>query len=519
MYSLPYLSLSIWVPILFGLAILRLGSDDKPRAARWLALAGSSFSLLLTLPLVTGFQNHTAAMQFVERLDWLPAFDISYHLGIDGISLWLTVLTAFTTLIVVIASWTAITARVTQYLAAFMFLSGLMIGAFTSLDGMLFFVFFEATLIPMYLLIGSWGGSHRVHAALRFFFFALVGSLAMLIALLYLYQQSHTFDMAAWQTIRLGLVPQVLIFIAFFAAFAVKVPMWPIHTWLPQVHLEAPTGASVVLGMLKLGAYGFLRFSLPITPDASHLFAPVMIALSLVAVIYSSLVALAQTDMSKMLAYSSIAHMGLVTLGLFIFNSIGMEGAIVQMISYGFVSGALFLSIGVLYERTQTRTIDAYGGVVNVMPRFAAFVMLFAMANIGLPGTSGFVGEFMVIMGAIQFNFWIGALAALTLILSASYTLWMYKRTIYGAVRSQRVARLIDLNRRESGMLGALAVLVLVVGIYPKPLTDAIGAASTRLLVYAGENKQPVDGDGVPARNAIVQDRSPALRGGTRAPA
>jgi NADH-quinone oxidoreductase subunit M len=324
--------------------------------------------------------------------------------------------------------------------------------------------------------------------------------------------------MATWQTIRLGLVPQVLIFIAFFAAFAVKVPMWPIHTWLPQVHLEAPTGASVVLGMLKLGAYGFLRFSLPITPDASHLFAPVMIALSLVAVIYASLVALAQTDMSKMLAYSSIAHMGLVTLGLFIFNSIGMEGAIVQMISYGFVSGALFLSIGVLYERTQTRAIDAYGGVVNVMPRFAAFVMLFAMANIGLPGTSGFVGEFMVIMGAIQFNFWIGALAALTLILSASYTLWMYKRTIYGAIRNQRVARLIDLNRRESGMLGALAVLVLVVGIYPKPLTDAIGAASTRLLVYAGENKQPVDGDGVPARNAIVQNKSPVLRDGTRAP-
>jgi NADH-quinone oxidoreductase subunit M len=363
----------------------------------------------------------------------------------------------------------------------------------------------------MYLLIGSWGGSHRIHAALRFFFFALVGSLAMLIALLYLYQQSHTFDLAAWQALRLGLVPQVLIFIAFFAAFAVKVPMWPIHTWLPQVHLEAPTGASVVLGMLKLGAYGFLRFSLPITPDASHLFAPVMIALSLVAVIYASLVALAQTDMSKMLAYSSIAHMGLVTLGLFLFNSIGMEGAIVQMISYGFVSGALFLSIGVLYERTHTRTIDAYGGVVNVMPRFAAFMMLFAMANIGLPGTSGFVGEFMVIMGAVQYNFWIGALAALTLILSAAYTLWMYKRTIYGPVRNERVAKLGELNLRESGMLGALAVLVLVVGIYPKPLTDAIGGASTTLLVYAGETKRPMDGDAAPARNAVVQNRTPAL--------
>jgi NADH-quinone oxidoreductase subunit M len=510
MHSLPYLSLSIWVPILFGLAILRLGSDRKPQAARWLALAGSIISLLLTFPLVAGFHNHTTSMQFVERLDWLPAFDISYHLGIDGISMWLTVLTAFTTLIVVIASWTAITVRVTQYLAAFMFLSGLMIGAFTSLDGMLFFVFFEATLIPMYLLIGSWGGSHRVNAAVRFFFFALVGSLAMLLALLYLYQQSHTFDMATWQTIRLGLVPQVLIFIAFFAAFAVKVPMWPIHTWLPQVHLEAPTGASVVLGMLKLGAYGFLRFSLPVTPDASHLFAPVMIALSLVAVIYASLVALAQTDMSKMLAYSSIAHMGLVTLGLFLFNSIGMEGAIVQMISYGFVSGALFLSIGVLYERTQTRNIGAYGGVANVMPRFAVFVMLFSMANIGLPGTSGFVGEFMVIMGAIKFNFWIGALAALTLILSASYSLWMYKRTIFGPLGNARVAKLTDLNTREFGMLGALAVLVLVVGIYPRPLTEAIEAASSTLLVYADTNKQPVDGDTAPARNAIVQDRSPA---------
>ena len=426
-------------------------------------------------------------------------------------------LTAFTTLIIVIASWTAITVRVAQYLASFMFLSGLMVGAFTSLDGMLFFVFFEATLIPMYLLIGVWGGAQRVYAALKFFFFAFVGSLAMLVAMLYLHRQSHTFDMATWQTMQLGFTPQLLIFLAFFAAFAVKVPMWPIHTWLPQVHLEAPTGASVVLAMLKLGAYGFLRFSLPITPDASHFFAPAMITLSLVAVIYASLVALAQTDMNKLLAYSSIAHMGLVTLGLFLFNRIGMEGAIVQMISYGFVAGAMFLSIGLLYERMQTRRIDAYGGIVNVMPKFAVFVMLFSMASVGLPGTSGFVGEFMVIMGAIKFNFWIGAIAGLTLILSASYTLWMYKRTIYGPLGNGQVGKLVDLNKREFAMLGALAALVLAVGIYPRPLTDAIDASSTTLLGQIAESKQPSEDEGGPARSAIVQNRSPKI-GGSQAP-
>ncbi len=508
MQPIPYLSLSIWVPIIFGVVILRLGSDEQPQRARWLALAGSVVGLLLTLPLIVGFQNHVEQMQFVEHLNWLPTFDISYHLGIDGISLWLTVLTAFTTLIVVVASWTAITQRVAQYLAAFMFLSGLMIGAFTSLDGMLFFVFFEATLIPMYLLIGSWGGAQRAPAAVKFFFFAFIGSLTMLLAMLYLYQQSHTFDMAAWQAMRLGFTPQLLIFIAFFAAFAVKVPMWPIHTWLPQVHLEAPTGASVVLGMLKLGAYGFLRFSLPITPDASHFFAPVIITLSLVAVIYASLIALAQTDMSKVLAYSSISHMGLVTLGLFLFNRIGVEGAMVQMISYGFVSGAMFLSIGVLYERMKTRSIGAYGGVVNVMPKFAAFIMLFSMANLGLPGTSGFVGEFMVIMGAIKFNFWIGALAALTLILSASYTLWMYKRTVFGPIGNAQVAKLVDLNRREFAMLGSLAVFVLAIGIYPRPLTNAIEGTSGSLIKAALASKQPLDDDGsVSARSsAVAQD-------------
>ena len=491
MSSLPLLSLAIWLPIIFGVAILRIGSDRNPMPARWLALAGSAVCFVVTLPLVTGFETHSAAMQFVERVNWLPAFDISYHLGVDGISMWLTVLTAFTTLIVTIASWNVITVRVGQYLASFMFLSGLMIGTFASLDGMLFFVFFEATLIPMYLLIGSWGGAGRVVAAVKFFFFSLVGSLMMLMAMLYLYQQSHTFDLASWQALPLGFTPQVLVFIAFFAAFAVKVPMWPIHTWLPQVHLEAPTGASVVLGMLKLGAYGFLRFALPVTPDAAHFFSPVIIVLSLIAVIYASLVALAQTDMSKLLAYSAIAHMGLVTLGLFLFNDIGMDGAIVQMISYGFVSGAMFLCIGILWERMHTRSMDAYGGVANVMPRFAVFAMLFSMANVGLPGTSGFVGEFMVIMGAVKFNFWIGALACTTLISSASYTLWMYKRTIYGPVGNAGVAGLGDLGKREFGMLGALAVLVLAIGVYPKPLTDAIDASAANLLKQADESKQP----------------------------
>ncbi|MDB5992107.1 MAG: NADH:ubiquinone oxidoreductase subunit [Herbaspirillum sp.] len=482
MQSFPLLSLAIWVPILFGAAVLWIGSDSNPRPARWLALTGSLVGLLLTIPLVTGFNNHIAAAQFVERLNWIPEFDITYHLGLDGVSLWLVALTAFTTLIIVIASWRVITVHVAQYLAAFLFLSGLMIGAFAALDGMLFFVFFEATLIPMYLLIGGWGGTKRVHAAFKFFLISLVGSLLMLIALLYLFGQSNSFDIASWYALRLGFVPQLLIFIGFFAAFAVKVPMWPIHTWLPEVHLEAPTGASVILGMLKLGAYGFIRFTLPITPQASHFFAPVMIALSLVAVIYGSLVALSQTDMSRLMAYSSISHMGLVTLGLFIFNQYGIEGAIVQMISYGFISGAMFLCIGVLYERTHTRAIDAYGGVASVMPKFAVLTMLFAMANVGLPGTSGFVGEFLVIMGAIKFNFWIGALAALTLILSAAYTLSMYKRTIFGSVGNDNVARLVDIGKRELIMLGAMAFFVLLIGVNPRPFTDAIDASVTTLL-------------------------------------
>ncbi|PLZ04305.1 NADH-quinone oxidoreductase subunit M [Burkholderia sp. WAC0059] len=499
MQSVPFLSLAIWIPILFGVIVLRVGSDDHPQRARWLALIGAIVGLLVTLPLISGFDNHANAMQFVEFHNWLPQFGVGYRLGIDGISMWLVVLTAFTTLAIVLASWVSITERVAQYFGAFLILSGLMVGTFATLDGMLFYVFFEATLIPLYLLIGSWGRANRSYAAVRFFFFSFGGSLLMLVAMIYLYSQSHTFDMAAWRALRLGFTPQVLVFIGFFAAFAVKLPMWPVHTWLPDVHLEAPTGASVMLAMLKLGGYGFLRFTLPITPDASHFFAPVMITLSLIAVIYASLLALVQTDMSKLLAYSTIAHMGLVTLGLFLFNQIGAEGAVVQMISYGIVSGAMLLCIGALYDRTQTRSIDAYGGVANTMPRLAVFVMLFSMANVGLPGTSGFVGEFMVIMGAIRFNFWIGALTATTVVLSAAYTLWMYKRVIFGAVANASVAKLADIGGRESLVFASLAALVLWLGVYPKPFTDALDQSAANLVAQADRSKQVVDSAATPA--------------------
>jgi len=509
MQSHHLLSLAIWLPIVFGVLVLFVGSDKNPAPARWFALIGSIISLLVTIPLITGFNDGTAAMQFVEQSNWIERFNISYHLGIDGISLWLIVLTALTTVIVVISAWEVITVRVAQYLAAFLVLSGLMVGVFSSLDGMLFYVFFEATLIPMYIIIGVWGGPNRVYAAFKFFLYTLAGSLLMLVALLYLYTQSHTFDLAAWYKLPLGFVPQVLMFIGFFLAFAVKVPMWPVHTWLPDAHVEAPTGGSVVLAaiMLKLGAYGFLRFSLPIVPDASHFLAPVVIILSLIAVIYIGFVALVQSDMKKLVAYSSIAHMGFVTLGFFIFNQIGTEGALVQMISHGFVSGAMFLCIGVLYDRMHTRDIAKYGGVVNTMPKFAAFSMLFAMANCGLPGTSGFVGEFMVILGAVQFNFWIGFLAAFTLVLGAAYTLWMYKRVIFGAVANGHVAELLDIGKREFLMLACLAVLVLFMGIYPKPFTDAMHESVTSLLSHVAQSKLPSAQAGVSAvPTATVQE-------------
>ena len=486
------LSLAIWTPIVFGLVLLAFGRDEQPHAVRWLALSGAIVSLLVTLPLYGGFQNALADMQFVEKASWIARFDVNYHIGVDGISLWFVLLTAFINLVVIVASWDAITTRVSQYMASFMILSGLMIGVFSALDGLLFYVFFEATLIPMYLIIGIWGGPNKIYAAFKFFLYTLLGSLLMLVALIFLYNKSGgSFDILTWHELPLGSTTQTLLFFAFFAAFAVKVPMWPVHTWLPDVHVEAPTGGSAVLAaiMLKLGAYGFLRFSMPIAPDASHEWAWLMIALSLIAVIYVGLVALVQQDMKKLVAYSSVAHMGFVTLGFFIFNDIGMAGGIVQMIAHGFVSGAMFLCIGVLYDRVHSREIASYGGVVNTMPKFAAFALLFAMANAGLPGTAGFVGEWMVILGAVRFNFWIGFAAATALIFGAAYTLWMFKRVYLGPVANDDVRALKDINSREFLMLSMLAVAVLAMGIYPKPFTDVMDASVAELLRHVAISK------------------------------
>ena len=481
------LSLAIWTPIAFGVLLLALGRDEHARAVRWIALLGALIGFLVTLPLYGGFELGTAAMQFVEKAAWIERFNIHYHLGVDGISFWFVPLTAFITVIVVVASWDSITERVNQYMGAFLILSGLMIGVFAALDGMLFYVFFEATLIPMYLIIGIWGGPNKIYAAFKFFLYTLLGSLLMLIALIYLYNQSGgSFDIATWHQLPLSGRAQTLLFFAFFAAFAVKVPMWPVHTWLPDVHVEAPTGGSAVLAaiMLKLGAYGFLRFSLPIAPDASREWAWLMIGLSLIAVIYVGLVAMVQKDMKKLVAYSSIAHMGFVILGFFLFNTLGVEGGIVQMISHGFISGAMFLCIGVLYDRVHSREIADYGGVVNTMPRFAALFVLFSMANSGLPATSGFVGEFLVILGAVQVNFWVAAAAASTMILGAAYSLWMVKRVVFGAVANEHVAALTDINTREFIMLTLLAIAVLAMGVYPLPFTEVMHASVAELLKH-----------------------------------
>ncbi|MBQ2647564.1 NADH-quinone oxidoreductase subunit M [Achromobacter dolens] len=490
--TFPWLTLAIFVPIVFGLLVLAVGRDDRPGLTRGLSLIGSIAGFLVTIPLYTGFDSKTAAMQFVEKTSWIDAFNVNYHLGVDGISLWFVLLTAFITIIVVLAGWEVITSRVSQYMAAFLILSGLMVGVFCALDGMLFYVFFEATLIPMYIIIGVWGGPNRVYAAFKFFLYTLMGSLLTLVAFVYLWNASGgSFDILTWQQTKLGYTPQILIFVALLAAFAVKVPMWPVHTWLPDAHVEAPTGGSIVLAaiMLKLGAYGFLRFSLPIAPDASHSLAGLMITLSLIAVIYIGLVAIVQDDMKKLVAYSSVAHMGFVTLGFFIFNTAGVEGAIVQMISHGFVSGAMFMCIGVLYDRMHSRRIADYGGVVNVMPRFATFFILFSMANSGLPATSGFVGEFMVIMGAVEHNFWIGLLAATALILGASYSLWMVKRVVLGDVANDHVRELTDINRREFVILGVMAIAVLYMGIYPKPFTDVMHVSVEALLQHVAVSK------------------------------
>ena len=488
-----YLSLAIWVPIIGGVAVLVLGRDRDAGNARWIALLGALAGFLVTIPLYTHFDNATSAMQFVERRDWIPYFDIYYHLGVDGISVLFILLNSFTTLLVVWAGWEVIQSRVAQYMAAFLIMSGLINGAFAALDGILFYVFFEAMLIPMYLIIGIWGGERRVYAAIKFFLYTLLGSLLMLVAFLYLYQQTGTFALEDWYRLPLSLATQVMIFIAFFAAFAVKVPMWPVHTWLPDAHTEAPTGGSVVLAAitLKIGGYGFVRFILPIVPDASHYLAPFVITISLIAIVYIGFVALVQTDMKKLIAYSSISHMGFVTLGFFLFNQLGVEGGLAQMVSHGFVSAAMFLCVGVMYDRMHTRMIADYGGVVNTMPKFAAFMMFFAMANSGLPATSGFVGEFMVILAAVQVNFWLGFAAAISLILGAAYTLWMYKRVIFGDVANAHVAALKDLSRREFWLLGTVAAAVLVMGIWPRPFIDVMHVSVVDLLAHVAKSKIP----------------------------
>jgi len=488
---MPYLSLAVWVPIVAGLAVLAVGRERDAGSARWIALVGALAGFLVTLPLWMQFDPGTSAMQFVERTEWVPRFDLHYHLGVDGISMLFVLLNSLMTLFVVWSAWEVIQTRVAQYMAAFLIQSGLINGAFCALDGILFYVFFEAMLIPMYIIIGVWGGPRRVYAAIKFFLYTLLGSLLMLVALIYLYTVSETFSILDWYVVPLSMNTQLLLFVAFFLAFAVKVPMWPVHTWLPDAHVEAPTGGSVILAAitLKIGAYGFVRFILPIVPDASHHLSGFVITLSLIAVVYIGFVALVQGDMKKLIAYSSISHMGFVTLGFFLFSQLGVEGGLVQMISHGFVSAAMFLCVGVMYDRMHSRQIADYGGVVNTMPKFAAFMMLFAMANSGLPATSGFVGEFLVILAAVKANFWLGFLAATTLVLGAAYTLWMYKRVIFGGVANDHVKTLGDLNRREFWMLGALALLVLAMGVWPKPLVDVMHTSVADLLAHVAKSK------------------------------
>ncbi len=498
----PILSLTIWLPIVGGFMVLASG-DKAPNVSRWVALVVAILTFLVSLSLWSGFDAGTAQMQFVERAPWVPLFRIEYYLGVDGISMPLILLTTFVTVLVVIAGWEVIRYKPHQYMAAFLLMEGVMVGVFAALDAMLFYVFWEAMLIPMFIIIGVWGGPNRVYATIKFFLYTFLGSVLMLVALIYLYFQAGSFEILRYYDVKLALTPQILIFLAFLAAFAVKVPMWPVHTWLPDAHVEAPTGGSVILAaiMLKIGGYGFLRFSLPITPDASHHLDWLIIFMSLVAVVYIGFVALVQQDMKKLIAYSSIAHMGFVTLGFFIVfiimnrtdvhggAAMGVQGGMVQMVSHGFISAAMFLCVGVMYDRLHSRQIADYGGVVNTMPVFGALMVFFAMANAGLPGTSGFVGEFMVILASFRADFWFAFLAATTLIIGAAYTLWMVKRVIFGKVANQGVAALEDINGRELLVLGSLAVAVLVLGLWPAPLVKVMDVTVQNLIQHIAVSK------------------------------
>jgi len=498
----PIISATIWLPILGGALVLASG-DKAPNVSRWLALIFAVLAFLVSIPLYTGFDIGTAEMQFVERIPWIPAFGIEYYLGVDGISMPLILLTTFISILVIIAGWEVIQYKPSQYMAAFLMMEGVMVGVFAALDAMLFYVFWEAMLIPMFIIIGVWGGPNRVYATIKFFLYTFFGSVFMLVALIYMYFQSGSMEILGFHDLKLNLTEQILIFVAFLLAFAVKVPMWPVHTWLPDAHVEAPTGGSVILAaiMLKIGGYGFLRFSLPITPDASNELDWMIITMSLIAVVYIGFVALVQQDMKKLIAYSSIAHMGFVTLGFFIAFMImargdvdsgavlGMQGGMVQMVSHGFISAALFLCVGVLYDRLHSREIDDYGGVVNVMPWFAGFMVFFAMSNAGLPGTSGFVGEFMVILASFRADFWFAFLGATTLIVGAAYTLWMVKRVVYGEIGSEKVAALEDINKREALVLTSLAVAVLVLGLWPAPLIEVMDVSIENLVKHIAVTK------------------------------